>query len=183
MRISGAACSFSPAGRASGGIGIARRRRAPRPPARSASAVTRSVMRQRPSGPPARPARSWRARTRCAGVSSSAVAHATEAALISPRAICRARCSAFARRFPRHEHLRALALPGQRHVARRRTPVMRVVEVGVVQGPALPLVDRPGIAVPEPVEFGGRPHDLAAFLSRRGVQSAPGSRRSPRRCR
>ena len=71
-------------------------------------------------------------------------------------------------RFPCHEHLRAVALPGQRDIARRRPPVMRVIEVGVVQGLALALVDRPGIAVPEPLEVVGRPRHHTAAIECRG---------------
>ena len=65
-----------------------------------------------------------------------------------------------ARRLPRDEHLRAVALPGQRHIARRRPPVLGVIEIRPVQGLPLPLVDRPRIAVPEALELGGGPGHL-----------------------
>lgn len=77
------------------------------------------------------------------------------------------------RSFARDEHLCRFPLPGQRHIAGRRPPVVRVIEVCLVQRAALALVDRPGVAVPEPVELCRRPHHLAALLPRRGVQPRP----------
>ena len=54
-----------------------------------------------------------------------------------------------ARRLHGDEHLGALALARQRDIARAARQCLRVHQIGVVEGLALPLVDRPGVAVPE----------------------------------
>ena len=70
---------------------------------------------------------------------------------------------------PRDKHLRTVTLPRQRDIARRPAPMMGVIEVGVVEGLALALVDRPGIAVPEARELRCRPRHLAALPGGRCV--------------
>ena len=58
---------------------------------------------------------------------------------------------------------------------------MRVIKVGVVEGLALALVDRPGIAVPEAGELRGRPRHFLALAGRRvehRAQFAAAARRS-----
>ena len=56
-------------------------------------------------------------------------------------------------RLGRDKQRDVFAMPGQRDIARRVAPVLAVVEVGLVERAPLPFVDRPGIAVPEFVEF------------------------------
>ena len=57
------------------------------------------------------------------------------------------------RRVARHEKLDLVPVPGQRNVARRRAPVFRVIEIGLVEGAALPSVNRAGVAVAELIEL------------------------------
>jgi hypothetical protein len=79
--------------------------------------------------------------------------------------------SGVARRLAGDKHLRALPLPGQRDIARRPAPMLGVVEIGVVQGLALPLVDRPGVTMPEARERGSRPRHRAPAVERRSELS------------
>ena len=56
------------------------------------------------------------------------------------------------RRVAGNEQRRIVAMPGKRDVARRRTPVFRMIEIGLIERAPLPAVDRAGIAVTEFVE-------------------------------
>ena len=60
------------------------------------------------------------------------------------------------RRVPRDKHLGTVPLPGESHIARRRSPMLGVVKVCPVEGLALSLVDRPRVAVPGHLEVGAR---------------------------
>ena len=53
-----------------------------------------------------------------------------------------------------------VAMPGQRDIARRRSPVFGMIEIGLVERAALAFVDRAGIAVPELFELLGVERDL-----------------------
>src|SRR5690348_11310787 len=44
-------------------------------------------------------------------------------------------------------------MPGQGDVARRRAPMLRMVEISLIEGAALAAIDRPGVAVAELVEI------------------------------
>ncbi len=74
------------------------------------------------------------------------------------------------RRLHRREHFCALPLAGQRHIARSRPPMLGVKQVGVVEGLALALVDRPGIAVPEAGELRRRPRYKPPLAAGRRVE-------------
>ena len=55
----------------------------------------------------------------------------------------------------RNKQRDVVAMPGQRDIARGAAPMLAVIEVGLIERAPLPLVDRPGIAVPELAEFAG----------------------------
>ena len=59
----------------------------------------------------------------------------------------------------RDEHLGLVAMTRQGHIARRRSPVLRMIEVGLVEGAALALIDRTGVAVPKFLELRGVERD------------------------
>ena len=77
------------------------------------------------------------------------------AAIIDPRHLpCE--LAEIARRLGRDKQRDVVAMPGQRDIARGAAPMLAVIEVSLVERAPLPLVDRPGIAVPELAEFAGR---------------------------
>ena len=69
----------------------------------------------------------------------------------------------------RDEQLGLVAMPRQRDIARRRAPVLRMIEIGLVERAALALVDRAGIAVPKILELGGVELDYAIGRGRRAA--------------
>jgi hypothetical protein len=62
------------------------------------------------------------------------------------------------------EQLGLLAVPGQRHIARPRAPMFRMIEVCLVEGPALAFIYRARIAMPEPGKRLGVKGEQAASL-------------------
>jgi hypothetical protein len=58
-------------------------------------------------------------------------------------------------RLSRYKHGGVLAVTGQGHIARCAAHVPRMVEIGLVQRAALPLVDRASVTVSETVELTG----------------------------
>ena len=82
----------------------------------------------------------------CAGRSRVFVAECRRAALfLHPRLALRARVE----RIRGDEDLGLIAVPGQRDIARRRAPMLRMIEIGLIERPPLPAIDRAGIAVAE----------------------------------
>src|SRR6185295_16739890 len=62
-------------------------------------------------------------------------------------------------RIARDKDFGVVAVPGQRNIARRRSPMLRMVEISLIERPALALVDRAGISVPEVLELLGVKRD------------------------
>src|ERR1700728_915253 len=58
-------------------------------------------------------------------------------------------------RVARNEDLGLVAMPRQRDIAGRRSPVLGMIEIGLVEGAALSFVDRAGIAMSEFLELLG----------------------------
>ena len=59
------------------------------------------------------------------------------------------------RRVSCNEQLGFVAMPGQGNVARGRTPMLGMIEIGLVERAALAAIDRAGIAVPELLKLSG----------------------------
>ena len=57
------------------------------------------------------------------------------------------------RRVARDEQLGFVLMPGQRDIGRRAAPVFGMIEIDLIEGVALALVDRAGIAVAEMIEI------------------------------
>jgi hypothetical protein len=55
----------------------------------------------------------------------------------------------------RDKHLSFVAVPRQGDIARCRTPVLRMIEVGLIEGASLAFVNRARIAMPEILKFSG----------------------------
>ena len=98
------------------------------------------------------------------------------AAIIDARHLPR-QLAEVARRLGCDKERNVLAMPGERHIARGAAPMRAVVEVGLVERAPLPFVDRPRIAVAEPVEFTTRVI-VDRRRRRRGAQPCPACHRA-----
>ncbi len=76
------------------------------------------------------------------------------AAIIDPRHLP-GELAEIARRLGRNKQRDVRAMPGQRDIARGTAPMFAVIEVSLIERAPLPLIDRPGIAMPELSELTG----------------------------